>query len=308
MDKLRALKFFCRVAETNSFAAAAYELDVVPSVLSKTIASLETGVRFKLFNRTTRRVSLTENGKRYYDECKRLLNELDEAELLARDGITKPVGKIIVGMHPAFNRLLLSRINEFLTAYPDIVVECTIASTPGTLLEDKLDLLITFAELPDSSVGVTTLGTTRHILLASPEYLKKHGVPRHPEDLRKHSFIVSGRLDGPSYTRWTLKRGSQVHTVHVPVRMISRQGTYLYEATLGGAGICRIVELFSPTFSSSLIEGGQLVRVLPDWSMSTLPIRAVVPDRKNVPVKVRVFVEFLRSLIKGANKTRHRDE
>ena len=90
--------------------------------------------------------------------------------------------------------------------------------------------------------------------------------------------------------------------------MISRQGTYLYEATLCGAGICRIVEIFSPTFSSSLIEGGQLVRVLPDWSLSTLPIRAVVPDRKNLPVKVRVFIEFLRSIIKEANKTRHRDE
>jgi LysR family transcriptional activator of dmlA len=302
MDKLRALRFFCRVAETSSFAAAAYELDVVPFVLSKVIAALEADVHFKLFNRTTRRVSLTEHGTRYYDHCKRLLIELDEAELVARDGVAKPVGKIVVGMHPAFNRMLLSRINEFLTAYPDIVVEATITSTPGTLLEDKLDLLITFAELPDSDVGVTTIGTTRHVLFASPAYLKKNGVPRTPEDLRKHAFIVSGRPDGPSYTRWTMRRGREVQTVHVPVRMISRQGTYLYEATLCGAGICRLVELFSPTFSTSLIEGGQLVQVLPDWSLGSLPIRAVVPDRKNVPAKVRVFIEFLRSIIKEANK------
>jgi LysR family transcriptional activator of dmlA len=302
MDKLRALRFFCRVAETSSFAAAAYELDVVPSVLSKVIASLETDVQFKLFNRTTRRVSLTEGGTRYYDQCKQLLIELEEAELLARDGTTKPTGRIVVGMHPAFNRLLMSRINEFLASYPHIVVETTITSTPGTLFDDKLDLLITFAELPDSNVGVRMIGTTRHILLASPAYLQKHGVPQTPEDLRKHTFIVSGRPDGPSYTRWTMRRGSEVQTVHVPVRMISRQGAYMHEAVLCGAGICRLVELFSPTFSSSLIEGGQLVQVLPDWSLGSLSIRVVVPDRKNVPAKVRVFIEFLHLIIREANK------
>src|SRR5262245_36400 len=110
MDKLRALKFFCRVAETKSFAAAAYELDVVPSVLSKAIAALETEVDFKLLNRTTRRVSLTENGARYYEHCKRLLIELDEAELLERGGIGKAAGKVVMGIHPAINRILMARI------------------------------------------------------------------------------------------------------------------------------------------------------------------------------------------------------
>ena len=224
MDKLRALKFFCRVAETKSFAAAAYELDVVPSVLSKQIAALETDLHFKLFNRTTRRVSLTEPGTRYYDHCKRLLIDLDEAELLERGGIAKAAGKIVVGMHPAINRVLMARIDEFLTTYPDIVVETTITSTPATMLDDKLDLLVTLADLPDSSFGVRTIGTTRHVLAASPGYLKKHGVPRTPDDLRKHVFIVSGRPDGPSYARWTMKRGSEVQTIYVPVRMISRQG------------------------------------------------------------------------------------
>ena len=132
MDKLRALKFFCRVAETKSFAAAAYELDVVPSVLSKQIATLETNLRFKLFNRTTRRVSLTEQGTRYYDHCKRLLIDLDEAESLERGGMAKAAGKIVAGIHPAINRVLMARIDEFLTKYPDVVVETTITSTPAT--------------------------------------------------------------------------------------------------------------------------------------------------------------------------------
>jgi LysR family transcriptional regulator for bpeEF and oprC len=294
MDKLRALKFFCRVAETKSFAAAAYELDVVPSVLSKQIAALETELHFKLFNRTTRRVSLTENGTRYYDHCKRLLIDLDEAELLERGGIAKAAGKIVVGMHPAINRLLMIRINEFLHAYPDIVVEMTINSTPATILEDKLDLLVTLADLPDSSFGVRMIGTTRHVLAASPAYLKDHGIPQTPDDLRNHVFVVSGRPDGPSYARWTMKRGTEVQTVYVRVRTVSRQGVYMYEACLSGAGISRQVELHI----RPQIRRGELIQVLPDWSLSTLPIRAVFPDGKKVPAKVKVFVEFLRSIIK----------
>jgi LysR family transcriptional regulator, regulator for bpeEF and oprC len=297
MDKLRALKFFCRVAETKSFAAAAYELDVVPSVLSKQIATLETNLRFKLFNRTTRRVSLTEHGTRYYDHCKRLLIDLDEAESLERGGMAKATGKVVVGIHPAINRVLMARIDEFLTKYPDVVVETTITSTPATMLDDKIDLLVTLADLPDSSFGVKTIGTTHHVLAASPGYLKKHGVPRGPDDLRKHVFIVSGRPDGPSYARWTMKRGSEVQTIYVPVRMISRQGVHIYEACVSGAGISRQVDLHI----RPQIKRGELVQVLPDWSLTTLPIRAVVPDSKKVPEKVKVLVEFLRSIIKEAD-------
>jgi len=296
MDKLRALKFFCRVAETKSFAAAAYELDVVPSVLSKQIAALETDLQFKLFNRTTRRVALTEHGTRYYDHSKRLLIDLDEAESLERGGMAKATGKIVAGLHPAINRVLMARIDEFLTTYPGIVVETTITSTPATMLEDKLDLLVTLADLADSSFGVKTIGTTRHVLAASPGYLKKHGIPQTPDDLRKHAFIVSGRSDGPSYTRWTMKRGSDVQTVYVPVRMVSRQGVHIYEACLSGAGISRQVDLHI----RPQIRRGELVQVLPEWALSTLPIRAVVPDSKKVPAKVKVLVEFIRSIIKEA--------
>lgn len=293
MDKLRALKFFCRVAETKSFAAAAYELDVVPSVLSKQIAGLEAELHFKLFNRTTRRVSLTEHGARYYDHCKRLLIDLDEAESLERGGMAKAAGKIVAGMHPAINRVLMIRINEFLTAYPDIVVEMTINSTPATMLEDKLDLLVTLADLPDSSFGVRTIGTTRYVLAASPGYLKEHGIPQTPDDLRNHVFVVSGRPDGPSYARWTMKRGTEVQTVYVRVRTVSRQGVYMYEACLSGAGISRQVELHI----RPQIKRGELIRVLPDWSLGTMPIRAVVPDGKKVPAKVKAFIEFLHSII-----------
>src|SRR5690349_7255320 len=115
MDKLRAIRFFCRIAEAKSFAAAAHDLDVVPSVLSKAIASLEEDIEFRLLNRTTRRVSLTDDGARYYERCKKLVVELDEAELLARKGADRPVGRLTAGLHPSINRVLMSRIDQFLS-------------------------------------------------------------------------------------------------------------------------------------------------------------------------------------------------
>ena len=161
MDKLRAIKCFCRVAEAKSFAAAAHDLDVVPSVLSKTIASLERDIGFRLFNRTTRRVTLTEDGAQYYDRCKRLVVELEEAEVLTRKGTTRPVGRLLAGLHPSINRILMSRIDGFLAAYPDMVVETMLTSTASTLIEDKLDVLITLGVLADSSLGAQRIGVTR---------------------------------------------------------------------------------------------------------------------------------------------------
>ena len=147
MDKLRAIRFFCRVVEAKSFAAAAHDLAVVPSVLSKTIAALEADIGFRLFNRTTRRVSLTENGALYYDRCKRLVVDLEEAEVLTRDGVARPAGRLLAGLHPAVNRIVMGRIDEFLARYPDISVETTLVSTTSSLIEDRLDVLIAVGQL-----------------------------------------------------------------------------------------------------------------------------------------------------------------
>ena len=254
-------------------------------MLSKQIATLETNLRFKLFNRTTRRVSLTEHGTRYYDHCKRLLIDLDEAETLERGGMAQATGKIVAGIHPAINRVLMARIDEFLTKYPDVVVETTITSTPATMLDDKLDLLVTLADLPDSSFGVKTIGTTYHVLAASPGYLKKHGVPRGPDDLRKHVFIVSGRPDGPSYARWTMKRGSEVQTHLCAGSYDQPPGRSYLRSAFSAPGSSRQVDLHI----RPQIKRGELVQVLPDWSLSTLPVRAVVPNSKKVPEKVNVL-------------------
>jgi DNA-binding transcriptional LysR family regulator len=294
MDKLRAIKFFCRVAEAKSFVAAAHNLDVRPSVLSKVIASLEHDIDFRLFNRTTRRVSLTESGAHYYDRCKRLVADLEQAEVLTRDADARPVGKLLAGLHPAINRTLMCRIDRFLTCFPDILVETTLSSSAATLIEDRLDVLIAIGAPSDSGYGTQKIGTADFVLVASPEYLRIHGDPKAPADLGEHQILMSARRDGPSYARWQLTRGAKAETVFVLPRVVSREGVHMHEACLNGAGICRLLD-FSV---GDNLRRGHLKLVLPGWEVGRTPVHVLYPSRKHVTARARAFVSFVRAMIR----------
>jgi LysR family transcriptional regulator for bpeEF and oprC len=296
MDKLRAIKFFCSVAEAKSFVAAAHNLDVRPSVLSKVIASLEREIDFRLFNRTTRRVSLTENGAQYYDRCKRLIAELEQAEVVTRDADARPVGRLLAGLHPAINRTLMCHIERFLAEFPDILVESTLSSTVATMIEDKLDVLITVGGQADASYGIQKIGMAEFVLVASPEYLRAHGQPSAPEELSGHRILMSARRDGPSYARWQLTRRSKTKTVFVVPRVVSREGVHMHEACLNAAGICRLLDF-------SVVEHlrrGHLQRVLPEWQVGMTPINALYPSRRQISARVHAFVGFVRSMMRDA--------
>jgi len=294
MDKLRAIKFFCGVVEAKSFVAAAHNLDVPPSVLSKAIAGLERDIDFRLFNRTTRRVSLTDNGANYYERCKRLVVELEEAEVVTRDHDARPVGKLLAGLHPAVNRTVMTRIRHFFAAYPTIQVETTLSSTIATLIEDKLDVLITVGNPADSNYARQKIGTGRFILVASPEYLRSRGEPHQPSDLVEHQIVISARRDAPSYARWKLTKGSLSETVFITPRAVSRESVHLHDACLGGAGISRVLD-FSVR---DHLKRGDLKPVLADWALGTAPVNALYPSRKNIPAKARAFVNFVRGVVR----------
>jgi LysR family transcriptional regulator for bpeEF and oprC len=299
MDKLRAIKFFCSVAEAKSFVAAAHNLDVRPSVLSKVIASLERDIDFRLFNRTTRRVSLTENGAQYYDRCKRLVAELEQAEVLTRDADARPVGKLLAGLHPAINRTLMCHIGRFLAEFPDILVESTLSSSIATMIEDKLDVLIAVGAQTDASYGTQKIGMADFVLVASPTYLLAQGEPTTPEELSSHRILMSARRDAPSYARWQLTRGKKAETVFVVPRVISREGVHMHEACLNGAGICRLLD-FSV---GDHLRQGYLKRVLPEWQVGNTPINALYPSRRHVSARVRAFVDFVRSMMRDTKVT-----
>jgi DNA-binding transcriptional LysR family regulator len=295
MDKLRAIKFFCRLVEEKSFSSTARVLGVPPSVLSKTISALERQVQFTLFNRSTRRVALTESGARYYEHCCRLLVDLDEAEAIARDDVAKPAGVLRIGIHPVFQISLCRRVSEFLAENPRVSVEIAHTNSPTALTDEGLDVVLRVGPMESSRLVARQLGSTRLLTCASPAYLATHGEPSHPRELRAHVAIIPGRRDEDSFARWGFQKESERIDVAVPVRAVLSEGVGLGLTAAGGIGIVRIYDIAARPF----IDEGTLQPILSDWSEPPTPVYAVIPSRRNVPAKVRAFVEFARTLLLG---------
>ncbi len=293
MDKLRAIKFFCRTVETKSFTSAASVLDVPQSVLSKTISALEENLQFTLFNRTTRRVSLTEAGAAYYDCCRQIMVDIEEAEALGRNGAVQPTGTLHIGIHPVFQISLCRRMGEFLAANPGVNIELAHTNSIATLLEGGLDVMLRIGSITDSSFVARQLGSTYLLACASPGYLDQHGRPKHPQDLSGHRAIIPGRRDEDSFSQWTFSKGNEHEIVTVPVGVVLREGVGLAVTAIGGAGIAQMYDIAAHPF----VEDGNLEVILRDWSCGSQPVYAVIPSRRNVPAKVRAFVEFARSLV-----------
>jgi DNA-binding transcriptional LysR family regulator len=295
MDKLRAIRFFCRVVEAKSYAAAGSLLNVQPSVVSRVIAGLETDLECRLFNRTTRRLALTQAGALYYERSRQLLLGLEEADTVARTGTTRPSGLLRVGYHPALRVVLLRQLGEYLTQNQGVDVELQVANTPSAVLDDGLDILVRVGRLADSSLVAKQLGWTSLVTCAAPSYLDQHGRPQHPADLREHHAIIPGRRDEHSFARWVFTRGGEREAVAVPVGVVVRDGVGVTDALLGQAGIAQVYDIAA----AHHIAARELEPIVQDWSSGRQPIVAVLPSRKHIPAKVRSFISFTQRIVKS---------
>ncbi len=294
MDKFRAMHFFCCAVEMKSFASAARLLEVPPSVVSRIISGLEAELHCTLFNRTTRRVSLTEAGATYYERSRELLIQLEQVEALARVGSTRPAGNLRLGYRPALRNLLVGRMEEFLAINPALSVELVATNAPAALLDDGLDLVLRIGSIADSSFVAKRIGFTSLLTCAAPNYLDRFGRPAHPRDLRQHRAIIPARRDEAAFTQWSFSRSNgETEIVRVPVVLVVRDGVGLVDLTVERAGIAQIYD----TSARKYVADGRLQVVLEAWSSSRRPVYAVLPGQRNVPAKVRAFVEFARSLM-----------
>src|ERR1700730_3070266 len=289
IDKLRAISFFCRAVEAKSFAAAARSLDVVPSGLSKAIAALESDLRFPIFHRSTRRLSLTEAGREYYESCRVLLQGLEEAESGARAGPTLR-DTLRIGIHPAFRIRVIAGMREFLNDNPELIVEMTTTNAP-TGVFDGLNLVLPIGHLADSGLRAHRIGRTEHCVCASPEYLRLRGNPRTPQELAQHQAVIYGRPDEDPCTEWELVRGDERVRVTLPVRLVVRDGNGLVEAAIAGCGVARPWRLAVDHH----VAAGKLTLLLPGWSSTPEPIFVVLPSSRGTPAKVRGFVDFAQA-------------
>jgi LysR family transcriptional regulator, regulator for bpeEF and oprC len=266
----------------------------VPSALSKIIAALEQDVGFRLMHRSTRRLTLTDEGAAYYKDCRQLLLEFEEAEANARAGRKRARGTLRVGMHPALRHAICAELGRFLDEQPEVKVETVVTNTASAVLDEGLDLVLRIGHLADSSLIARPLGNACFVVCASPAYLERYGEPQHPRELTGHRAVIFARRDEEPSTRWEFERGKERHVVEVPVRLISRDGVGLVDAAAGGCGIARPFDLAA----HDSIAAGRLHILLRDWSSGSQPIHAVLPPMaRGTSAKVSTFLAFTEALL-----------
>ena len=290
MDIFASMKVFAAVVDAGSFAAAADRLGMSKAMASKSVSNLEDHLGTRLLNRTTRRLSLTESGSVFYQRCIQILADVAEAEQVAGRLTAAPRGTLKVTMPLAFRlHRLGALVADYVARYPEVRLDLSLSDRRVDLVEEGFDLAIRIGALPESGLIARKLSSERSVICASPAYLQRHGTPRTPEDLARHSCL------GYSYTNsgdeWRLQNSVTGETRSVPITgaIKADNGDMLRQAALCGAGL-----IFQPLFIvTEDLQAGRLVQVLADYPAPELGIHALYPSRKHLSAKVRTFVDFL---------------
>jgi DNA-binding transcriptional LysR family regulator len=289
VDRYQAMQVFAQVVESGSFSAAAEKLGLSTTAASRHVAELEAHLQTRLLNRTTRRVSLTESGRAFYERAVQLLADLDEAEQEASRAAMVPRGTIKLTSSVNFGvRHVAPAIAAFLAAHPGVRFDVSLSDRIIDLVEEGFDLAVRIGAAGSDNVVARKLGETRLVPCASPDYLRVHGAPQVPEDLARHNCFTYEYVSPRQLWRFRDAAGAE-RAVRVSGRLHSNNGDLLAEAAAQGAGI-----VFEPAFIVGPdVRAGRLVPLLQEFTAAPMPIYAVYPSRKHLSAKVRLFVDFL---------------
>ena len=287
---------FVRVVETGSFSAVAKEINSTQPTISKNVAELESWLGAKLLNRSTRSLRLTETGTDYYERCVAILQDVEEAEQIVGQLQTQPKGLVRVSAAVAFGRLhIVPRLNGFFERYPDIKVDVRLNDRVVDLVEEGVDVAFRMGNLPDSSLIAKKLCTSPIVIVASPEYLKRNGIPQHPRDLKDHNYLFYS--DGASRQEIAFQENGSPLYVRTEGRFTTNNSEALRAALLEGMGIsCPPRWLIGDAISA-----GDLVPILDDFRPSELNLFAVYPPGRHLPSKVRCFIDYFAEQLKDCS-------
>jgi DNA-binding transcriptional LysR family regulator len=296
MDRIDCMRAFVATVGANGFAAAARALDVPRSKVSKQIQALEEAIGVQLLIRTTRSLHLTEAGAEYYDACRDVIASLDEAEQRARTGLGEIRGVLRVNAPMSFglSRLgpLIPKFNEL---HPNVELQVVLSDQQVDPVKGGFDVTIRIASLPDSSMIARSLAPAPRIMVASPEYLAREGVPLTPKDLANHKCLSYGYLQ--SGVSLQLCNGKETQRVTVSGPLHANNGDILAQAAVAGMGIALL-----PNFIiERAVAAGRLVPVLCEWQAPAISVNAVYPSARRVPLKTRAFIDFLVAELAAEN-------
>jgi LysR family transcriptional regulator, regulator for bpeEF and oprC len=296
MDRLLALQAFARVVELGGFTKAADSLVMSKTSVSDLVQSLEKSLGVRLLQRTTRRVAVTPEGAAYYERCKQILADLEEADASVMQAHVAAKGRLRVEIPAALAKLfVIPKLPPFLARYPDLRLELGLGLRPVNLVEEGVDCVVRVGPQTDSSLIARRVGTASFVCCASPAYLKEHGVPRRPEDLSAHRCVnyLSNRT--ARVMDWEFSRGKQqVQLTLDGVLAVNDPDAYIV-AGLNSFGIVKIASYIVQPY----LKSGQLVPVLTDWTSAQAPITVLYPQSRHLSTKVRIFVDWVSELIKA---------
>ena len=292
-DSISALRLFSRVARTESFTLAGKEFGLSQPSVSRIISKLEKDVGVALFVRSTHAVKLTDAGAEYLERIDPILVELEEANFAAR-GDGKLKGRLRVGCATSFAvREIIPKISGFLADHPDLKVDFILSDSMQDLIDQAIDVAIRFGALADSTNVARKIGETERLLVASPSYLEKAGIPKTPADLAGHKVVIGP--SGMGAAGWNFEKNGKALSVRVEGQLTVSVNEAATACALASMGIITT----SLWGCKSELESGQLVRLLPDWEIGFVEVNAVLPGAKTAKPSARAFTDYLMRLFKG---------
>ncbi|CAG9001663.1 MAG: HTH-type transcriptional regulator DmlR [Candidatus Celerinatantimonas neptuna] len=287
MGQLEEMRVFVRIIEAGSISGAALQLNMAKSMVSRRLTQLEERLLTTLIQRTTRKLTLTDAGQRYYHRCVGIIDEIDSLDQHAQQTNSLVCGPLHMAAPATFATLhLTNAIDDFLTLYPDIRLRMSLADSQHQLVEQGIDLALRIADLEDSTLKARRLTTIHFALVGSPDYLSKRGKPFNPDDLREHRIL---HYSHRSNQTWVFRQNERTEVIHYQPYLSADNGEILNDLAIAGKGLALL-----PTFICwKAISCGQLEMVLPDYQLEQLGAWLVYPDTRFQLYRTRVLIDFL---------------
>jgi len=287
MNRLESMSVFLTVVEAGSLSAAGRKLGMPLATVSRKLSDLEAHLKARLLTRSTRQLSLTDAGRAYVAACKRILEDLNEAERSVSGEYSAPRGELVVTAPIVFGRLHVLPVTAgFLKAYPEVDVRLVLGDRVINLLEDHIDLAVRIGELPDSSLAATRVGAIGRVVCASPGYLTARGTPGSPAELGAHQCITFDTL--LSSASWTFKAGGTELSVTIHSRLTVNTAEAAVEAAIAGVGVTRVLSYQV----EDAVRAGLLNVVLREFEPTPVPVSLVFANQKRLPLKLRAFLDY----------------
>jgi DNA-binding transcriptional LysR family regulator len=288
MNRLESMSILVAVVDAGSLSAAARHLGMPLATVSRKVAELESHLKTRLLHRTTRQLSLTEAGASYVAACRRILEDIGEAERTATGEYAAPKGELVVTAPVVFGRLhIVPVVADFLAQYPEIDIRLVLTDRVVHMMDEQVDVAVRIGELPDSALMATRVGTVRRVVCASPAYLATHGVPARPRDLSGHNCITFEVLE--SKRAWVFEAGKSELSVPVHSRLAVNTAEAAIAAAILGVGLIRVLSYQV----ADAIRDQTLRVVLDTFESAPLPISLVHTGQAPLPLKLRAFLDFV---------------